>query len=80
MRKIHKDWDEDGGHMKAHKRAIEVTGIPGLSEDDQEMLYKERFFKELAKIQRRAKKNFDEGPKKFVSVKKKYLVRSSTMH
>ena len=79
MREINADWDEDGGHRRAHSRALEGTTISGLSEDDQEMLYNERFFKELAKIQRRAKKNSDNEPKqKLNAIKKKFpLLRIS---
>jgi len=73
MNKMHVDWEEDGIQRRAHTKALEGTDIAGLSEDDQELLYKERFFKELSRIQRRAKKNSENEPKvKLKAIKKKY--------
>jgi hypothetical protein len=80
MKKINLDWDEDGGHMRAHKLALAAIESSSLSEDEQELIYTDRFFKELNKIQRRSKRNFDEGLKKFTPAKKKYpLLRISAI-
>lgn len=80
MKKIDLNWDEDGGHMRAHKMALAAIESSSLSEDEQDLIYTDRFFKELHRIQRRSKRNFDEEPKKFIPAKKKYpLLRISAI-
>jgi len=80
MKKIDLNWDEDGGHMRAHKMALAAIESSSLSEDEQDLIYTDRFFKEISRIQRRSKRNFDEEPKKFKPPKKKYpLLRISAI-
>jgi len=56
MLKTHKDWAVNGLHRLAHDRAIDLLDDRPITEDEAWELYEDVFIKQLAKLQRKVKK------------------------